>query len=101
MTPRRVLLRIKKLRRFLDERIADAARERDGADDPESRAEAAGRLAACQEVRVEMVGERLDLDEVQLDADAGERAEAGSSDDADGEGAAASAEEAEEARAGG
>lgn len=101
MTPRRVLLRIKKLRRFLDERIADAARERDGADDPESRAEAAGRLAACQEVRDEMVGERLDLDEVELHVDVDERAEAASSDDADGEGAASSAEEAEEARAGG
>lgn len=104
MTPRRVLIRIKKLRRFLDERIADAARERDGADDPESRAEAAGRLAACQEVRAEMVGERLDLEEVEPEADGAGRAEAGSSDGADGEGAAPSAgeaEEAEEAGAGG
>lgn len=106
MTPKRVLLRIKKLRRFLDERIGDAAREREGAEDAETRAEADGRLAAYQEVRDEMIGERLDLDEVELEPEVGADgpAEAGPSDRAEGEGdepTPEEAEEAEETRAGG
>lgn len=59
MTPRRVLLRIKKLRRFLDDRIEDWRRSRDGAEDAEGRHRAAGRVEAYQDVREEMVGERL------------------------------------------
>ena len=105
MTPRRVLLRIKKLRRFLDQRIADAARERDGADEPEARAEAAGRLAAYQEVRGEMIGERLEAEEVEAaDEEAGGTSEGEAPDgDADGgeDASPEEAEEAEEAPAGG
>lgn len=116
MTPRRVLLRIKKLRRFLDERISDAARRREAAagDDAEDRAEAAGALEAYQRVRGEMVGERLDLDELELEEVSGAEAgaiqgeeagpqEAKASDQTPGEeaGDAAEADEPEEAPAGG
>lgn len=61
MTPRRVLLRIKKLRRFLDGRIEEWRGTRDGAEDAEGRHRAAGRVEAYQDVREEMVGERLDV----------------------------------------
>lgn len=63
MTPRRVLLRIKKLRRFLDGRIRDWRGSRDGAENGESRHRAAARVAAYQDVREEMVGERLPAEE--------------------------------------
>lgn len=59
MTPRRVLLRIKKLRKYLDRRIREARRARDGAEDDEGRRRAAGRVEAYQDVREEMIGERL------------------------------------------
>lgn len=62
MVARRVLLRIKKLRRYLDDRIREAARERDEAEDPEARARAEGLLEAYQEVRAEMAGGRLELE---------------------------------------
>lgn len=122
MTPRRVLLRIKKLKRFLDERISDAARRREAAGDDgdaRARAEAAGALEAYQAVRGEMVGERLDLDELELEEEPDAEAESGdegerqeteepeASDDAgDGEeagdaGEAGKPEEREEAPTGG
>lgn len=66
MVPRRVLLRIKKLRRFLDDCIRDAVRRRETAGEAEARAEAAGRAEAFQRVRDEMVGERLDPEEIEL-----------------------------------
>lgn len=66
MVPRRVLLRIKKLRRFLDERIRHAVTSADTAEDAEERAEAVGRLEAYQDVRDEMIGERLDDEEVDV-----------------------------------
>lgn len=59
MTARRVLLRIKKLRKYLDRRIGEERRARDGAEDEEGRRRAAGRVEAYQDVREEMVGERL------------------------------------------
>lgn len=59
MTPRRVLLRIKKLRKYLDGRIREWRRARDGAEDDESRHRAAARVEAYQDVREQMVGERL------------------------------------------
>lgn len=63
MTPRRVLLRIKKLRKFLDDRIREWRRARDGAEDEESRHRAAARVEAYQDVREEMVAERLPVEE--------------------------------------
>lgn len=63
MTPRRVLLRIKKLRKFLDGRIRDARKARDGAEDEESRHRAAARIEAYQDVREAMIDERLPVDE--------------------------------------
>lgn len=60
MTPRRVLLRMKKLRRFLDQRIHEWRRARDGAEDDESRHRASARVEAYQDVREQMLGERLD-----------------------------------------
>lgn len=59
MSPRRVLLRIKKLRKYLDDRIRESRRSRDGAEDVESRHRAAARVEAYQDVREQMVGERL------------------------------------------
>lgn len=59
MTSRRVLLRIKKLRRFLDARIDEWRSSRDGAEDEEASQRAAGRLEAYQDVRERMIGERL------------------------------------------
>lgn len=71
MTPRRVLLRIKKLRKFLDGRIREWRKAREGAEDDESRHRAAARVEAYQDVREEMVDERLPVEE-DPDAD-GER----------------------------
>jgi len=72
MTPKRVLLRIKKLRRFLDGRIEEWRDTREGADDEEGRQRAAGRVEAYQDVREEMVGERLHLPgEVEAEEDGG------------------------------
>lgn len=77
MTPRRVLLRIKKLRKFLDRRIRDERRARDGAEDEEGRLRAAGRVEAYQEVREEMIGERVPAEEPGDDAPEEEAAAAG------------------------
>jgi hypothetical protein len=63
MTPRRVLLRIKKLRKFLDGRIREWRNARDGAEDEESRHRAAARVEAYQDVREEMLDERLAVEE--------------------------------------
>lgn len=63
MTPRRVLLRIKKLRRFLDDRIREWRRTRDGAEDDESRHRAAARVEAYQDVREQMLDGRLPREE--------------------------------------
>lgn len=65
MAARRVLLRIKKLRRFLDERIREATRARDEAEEAEARARAEGLVEAYQEVREEMAGGRLELEEAE------------------------------------
>lgn len=72
MTPRRVLLRIKKLRKFLDGRIREWREARDGAEDEASRRRAAARVEAYQDVREEMLDERLALEE---EAEGGEDAE--------------------------
>jgi hypothetical protein len=75
MTPRRVLLRIKKLRKYLDRRIREERRARNGAEDEEGRRRAAGRVEAYQDVREEMIGERL-ADEEPADEPSGEDAAA-------------------------
>lgn len=75
MTPRRVLLRIKKLRKFLDGRIREWRKARDEAEDDESRHRAAARVEAYQDVREEMLDERLPVGEggdVGDDEDPGE-----------------------------
>lgn len=59
MTARRVLLRIKKLRKYLDRRIREERKARDDAGDDEGRQRAAGRVEAYQDVREEMIGDRL------------------------------------------
>lgn len=63
MTPRRVLLRIKKLRKFLDGRIREWRKARDGAEDDEGRHRAAARVEAYQDVREQMLDERLPREE--------------------------------------
>lgn len=59
MTPRRVLLRRKKLRKFLDGRIREWRQARDGAEDEESRHRASARVEAYQDVREQMLEGRL------------------------------------------
>lgn len=60
--PRRVLLRMKKLRRYLDERIREARATREASEDEPDAREAGARIEAFQEVRQAMVGERLEED---------------------------------------
>lgn len=76
MTPRRVLLRMKKLRRFLDERIREWRRARDGAEDDESRHRASARVEAYQDVREQMLGERLDRRDEEASEEPSEEEEA-------------------------
>lgn len=71
--PRRVLVRMKKLRRFLDDRIESAREELSKpAGDEEARG-TRGRIEAFQEVREEFLGERLEPDDDE--AGDGDRAE--------------------------
>lgn len=63
MTPRRVLLRIKKLRNFLDGRIREYRQAREEAEDEASRERAAARAEAYQDVREQMLDGRLPVDE--------------------------------------
>lgn len=63
MSPRRVLLRIKKLRNFLDGRIREWRSAREGAEDEEGRHRAAGRVEAYQDVREQMLDGRLPVEE--------------------------------------